>query len=66
MEDIISGIIYSFADLFIILDPILSVPVFTTMTKGLAPGRDPQTGIHCSCCGGGANVPVSHFQQNDF
>ena len=37
MQEIISGIIYSFAALFIILDPILSVPVFTTMTKGLSP-----------------------------
>ena len=39
MQEIISGIIYSFAALFIILDPILSVPVFTTMTKGL-PSRE--------------------------
>jgi len=39
MQEIISGIIYSFAALFIILDPILSVPVFTTMTKGLPPGE---------------------------
>ncbi len=37
MEEIISGIIYSFAALFIILDPILSVPVFAAMTKGLNP-----------------------------
>jgi len=37
MEEIVSGIIYSFAALFIILDPILSVPVFAAMTKGLNP-----------------------------
>jgi len=37
MEEIISGIIYSFAALFIILDPILSVPIFAAMTKGLNP-----------------------------
>jgi len=37
MEEIISRIIYSFAALFIILDPILSVPVFAAMTKGLNP-----------------------------
>jgi len=37
MEEIFSGIIYSFAALFIILDPILSVPVFAAMTKGLNP-----------------------------
>jgi multiple antibiotic resistance protein len=35
MQEIISGIIYSFAALFIILDPILSVPIFAAMTKGL-------------------------------
>jgi multiple antibiotic resistance protein len=34
MQEIISGIIYSFAALFIILDPILSVPIFAAMTKG--------------------------------
>ena len=34
MQDIIPGIIYSFAALFIILDPILSVPIFAAMTKG--------------------------------
>jgi multiple antibiotic resistance protein len=34
MQDILSGIIYSFAALFIILDPLLSVPVFAAMTKG--------------------------------
>jgi len=37
MEEIISGTIYSFAALFIILDPILSVPIFAAMTKGLNP-----------------------------
>ncbi len=34
MQDLIPGILYSFADLFIILDPLLSVPVFAAMTKG--------------------------------
>jgi len=34
MQDLISGILYSFAALFIILDPLLSVPIFATMTKG--------------------------------
>jgi multiple antibiotic resistance protein len=37
MQDILSGILYSFAALFIILDPLLSVPIFAAMTKGLAP-----------------------------
>jgi multiple antibiotic resistance protein len=34
MQDMIHGIIYSFAALFVILDPILSVPIFAAMTKG--------------------------------
>jgi multiple antibiotic resistance protein len=34
MQDLITGIIYSFAALFIILDPLLSVPIFAAMTKG--------------------------------
>lgn len=34
MQDLISGILYSFAALFIILDPLLSVPIFAAMTKG--------------------------------
>ena len=34
MADIISGVIYAFAALFVILDPILSVPIFAAMTKG--------------------------------
>jgi multiple antibiotic resistance protein len=34
MQDLLPGIIYSFAALFIILDPLLSVPVFAAMTKG--------------------------------
>jgi multiple antibiotic resistance protein len=35
--DLIPGIIYSFAALFIILDPLLSVPIFAAMTKGQSP-----------------------------
>ena len=34
MADIIPDILYSFAALFIILDPLLSVPIFAAMTKG--------------------------------
>jgi multiple antibiotic resistance protein len=37
MQDLIPGILYSFAALFIILDPLLSVPIFAAMTKGLSP-----------------------------
>jgi multiple antibiotic resistance protein len=32
--DLLPGIVYSFAALFIILDPLLSVPIFAAMTKG--------------------------------
>jgi len=34
MQEILSEIIYAFAALFIILDPLLSVPIFAAMTKG--------------------------------
>lgn len=34
MADLVSGVIYAFAALFVILDPILSVPIFAGMTKG--------------------------------
>jgi multiple antibiotic resistance protein len=39
MQDMFSGIIYSFAALFIILDPLLSVPIFAAMTKGQTPSE---------------------------
>jgi multiple antibiotic resistance protein len=39
MADLVSGIIYAFAALFVILDPILSVPIFAGMTKG-QPSRE--------------------------
>ena len=39
MQEIFSGIIYSFAALFIILDPLLSVPIFAAMTKGQTPAE---------------------------
>jgi multiple antibiotic resistance protein len=34
MTELISSLIYSFAALFVILDPLLSVPIFTSMTEG--------------------------------
>jgi multiple antibiotic resistance protein len=37
--DLIPGIVYSFATLFIILDPLLSVPIFAAMTKGQTPAE---------------------------
>ncbi len=39
MEGFFSALLYSFAALFIILDPLLSVPIFTEMTKGQAPSE---------------------------
>ena len=37
MQDLIPGILYAFAALFIILDPLLSVPIFAAMTRGQTP-----------------------------
>jgi multiple antibiotic resistance protein len=37
MQDIISGVIYAFSALFVILDPLLSVPIFASMVKGQPP-----------------------------
>lgn len=36
MADIPGALIYSFSALFVILDPLLSVPIFTSMTRGQA------------------------------
>lgn len=37
MQDFLPGVLYAFAALFIILDPLLSVPIFAAMTKGQPP-----------------------------
>jgi multiple antibiotic resistance protein len=34
MQELLPGILYAFAALFIILDPLLSVPIFAAMTTG--------------------------------
>ncbi len=34
MPDLLPDILYAFAALFVILDPLLSVPIFSAMTKG--------------------------------
>ncbi len=34
MADVIGAVVYSFSALFVILDPLLSVPIFTSMTQG--------------------------------
>ena len=39
MTDPIATLAYSFAALFIILDPLLSVPIFTSMTRGQSPAE---------------------------
>jgi multiple antibiotic resistance protein len=39
MADPISTLVYAFAALFIILDPLLSVPIFTSMTRGQSPAE---------------------------
>ena len=39
MQEILSQIVYAFAALFIILDPLLSVPIFAAMTKGQTPAE---------------------------
>jgi multiple antibiotic resistance protein len=39
MQEILSEIVYAFAALFIILDPLLSVPIFAAMTKGQTPAE---------------------------
>jgi multiple antibiotic resistance protein len=36
MQELLPGILYCFAALFIILDPLLSVPIFAAMTRGQA------------------------------
>jgi multiple antibiotic resistance protein len=35
MQDLLTPLIYSFSALFVILDPLLSVPIFTSITKGM-------------------------------
>ena len=37
MQAVVPGLLYAFAALFIILDPLLSVPIFAAMTKGQTP-----------------------------
>jgi multiple antibiotic resistance protein len=39
MADPIATLAYAFAALFIILDPLLSVPIFTSMTRGQSPAE---------------------------
>ena len=53
MQEILSEIVYAFAALFIILDPLLSVPIFAAMTKGQTPAEiHKQAFIAVSVAGG--------------
>ena len=53
MADLASGILYSFAALFIILDPLLSVPIFASMTKGQTPAEIHRQAIIAIAVAGG-------------
>jgi multiple antibiotic resistance protein len=37
MQDMLASLVYAFAALFVILDPLLSVPIFASMTRGQSP-----------------------------
>lgn len=39
MADFLSSLLYAFSALFVILDPILSVPIFASMTRGQSPAE---------------------------
>jgi len=39
MAEFLPSLLYAFSALFVILDPILSVPIFATMTKGQSPSE---------------------------
>ena len=53
MTDLIAGILYSFAALFIILDPLLSVPIFAAMTKGQTPAEKHRQALIAIAVAGG-------------
>jgi multiple antibiotic resistance protein len=66
MQEIISGIIYSFAALFIILDPILSVPIFAAMTKGQTPKEIHKQAFIAVAVAGGLMYLFLVFNQTIF
>jgi multiple antibiotic resistance protein len=37
MQEMLASVVYAFAALFVILDPLLSVPIFASMTRGQSP-----------------------------
>ena len=39
MSEFLPSVIYTFSALFVILDPLLSLPIFTSLTKGMTPGE---------------------------
>jgi multiple antibiotic resistance protein len=53
MTDLVAGTLYSFATLFIILDPLLSVPIFAAMTKGQTPAEKHRQALIAIAVAGG-------------
>jgi len=37
MQDLLAPLLYAFTTLFVILDPLLSVPIFVSLTAGSLP-----------------------------
>jgi multiple antibiotic resistance protein len=66
MADLIAGIIYSFATLFIILDPLLSVPIFSSMTKGQSTNEIHRQALIAVAVAGGLMYLVLVFNSTIF
>lgn len=53
MADFLPSLLYAFSALFVILDPILSVPIFASMTRGQSPleiGRQAMIAVAVAGC----------------
>ena len=66
MADLVSGIIYAFAALFVILDPILSVPIFAGMTKGQSSREIHKQAFIAVAVAGVPDVHIPHLQYRHF
>jgi multiple antibiotic resistance protein len=66
MQELLPGIIYSFAALFIILDPLLSVPIFTVMTRGQSSGEIHKQALIAVAVAGGLMYLVLIFNTTIF
>lgn len=53
MSDFISAVVYSFSVLFVILDPILSIPIFSSMTEGQSKSEINRQGLIAAAVAGG-------------